>query len=339
MLSLPSITRRAIRETNLLYNKELIMKTHALLITTLLSTTIFLGITACSHKADTLTNGNARTDVYANNNTAGVDHTARDEAENFIGHINYARVALGRNRSDRAEGHIAEARKDMDQMKSLTIEQRKIANIESGRVVYSYNTDFKYHYFPIDTGAIEVKKMGHGPVWAKNDLAVLDAEVVYLTVDLSSYTADTRLDNAEADIKAGKLKAADRELAKLTDEVVTVDNVTPEPLDMARDNIVLTSNFIASGNYTGARYALKHADSALHEMQKDDTYSEHQADITAMRRNIKYLQNELTKKNPSMMQKADAKLGKWWSELKSWYSSDDNQGERGHSYEIIPHIE
>jgi hypothetical protein len=108
---------------------------------------------------------------------------------------------------------------------------------------------------------------------------------------------------------------------------------------MARDNIVLTSNFIASGNYTGARYALKHADSALHEMQKDDTYSEHQADITAMRRNIKYLQNELTKKNPSMMQKADAKLGKWWSELKSWYSSDDNQGERGHSYEIIPHIE
>jgi hypothetical protein len=40
-----------------------------------------------------------------------------------------------------------------------------------------------------------------------------------------------------------------------------------------------------------------------------------------------------------MMQKADAKLGKWWSELKSWYSSDDNQGERGHSYEIIPHIE
>ena len=329
----------SLSEANLFYNKELIMRTHALLITALLSSTILLGVTACSHKPDTLTSGKVRTDVYANDNMSGTDHTARDAAENFVGHINYARVALARNHGDRAEKHIVEARSDIDQMKAFTFEQRKIANIESGRVTYSYDTDYTYHYFPIKTGSIEVKKMGHGPIWAKNDLAVTDAEVVILTVDLSGSAADTRLDNAGADIKAGKLKAADVELAKLTDEVVTVDDTTPMPIDMARDNIVLTSNFIASGNYTGARYALKHADSALHEMQKDDTYSEHQADITAMRRNIKYLQNELTKKNPSMMQKADAKLGKWWSELKSWYSSDDNQGERGHSYEIIPHIE
>jgi hypothetical protein len=227
----------------------------------------------------------------------------------------------------------------MDQMKALTIEQRKIANIESGRVVYSYDTDYKYHYFPIKTGEIEVKKMGHGPVWAKNDLAVTDAEVVTLTVDLSGYTADTRLDSAEADIKAGKLKAADAELAQLTDEVVTVDDTTPMPIDMARDNIVLTTNFIASGNYTGARYALKHADSALHEMQKDDTYSQHKADIAAMRRDIKYLQNELLKNHPTMTQKANAKLGKWWSQLRSWNRGNDTQRASGGSYGIIPHIE
>jgi hypothetical protein len=315
------------------------MRTHALLITTLLSTTMLLGVGGCSHKPDTLTSGKVRTDTYSNDNTSGTDHTARDAAEDFIGHINYARVALARNKGDRAEKHIVEARADMDQMKALTIEQRKIANIESGRVVYSYDTDYKYHYFPIETGAIEVKKMGHGPIWAKNDLAVTDAEVVYLTVNLSGYTGDTRLDNAEADIKAGKLKAADVELAKLTDEVVTVDDVTPEPLDMARDNIVLTTNFIATGNYTGARYALKHADTALHEMQKDDTYSEHQADIVAMRRDIKYLQNDISKKNPTMMQKAGAKLSKWWSQLKSWNSNGDNQKAGNQGYGVIPHIE
>lgn len=292
------------------------MRTHALFITTLLSTTMLLG--ACSHKPDTLTSGKVRTDTYANDNTSGTDHAARDAAEDFIGHINYARVALARNHGDRAEKHIVEARADMDQMKALTIEQRKIANIESGRVVYSYDTDYKYHYFPIETGSIEVIKIGHGPVWAKNDLAVTDAEIVTLTVDLSGYTADTRLDSAETDIKAGKLKAADTELAQLTDEVVTVDDTTSMPIDMARDNIVLTQNFINSGNYTGARYSLKHADSALHEMQKDDTYSQHKADIAAMRRDIKYLQNELTKKNPTLMQKTDTKLNKWWTELKAW---------------------
>ena len=315
------------------------MKTHALLVTTMLSAAMALGVTACSHKPDMLTSGKVRTDTYANNDASGTDYTARDAAEDFIGNINYARVALARNKGDRAEQHIAKARKDMDQMKALTVEYRAIANIESGRVVYSYDTDYKYHYFPIETGAIEVKRMGHGPIWAKNDLAVTDAEVVYLTVDLRGYTADMRLDNARADIKAGKLKAANTELAQLTDEVVTVDDTAPMPIDMARDNIVLTTNFIASGNYAGARYALKNADSALHEMQKDDTYSEHQADIAAMRRDIKYLRNELTKKNPTMMQKADAKLDKWWSELKSWYSSDANQRAGGRSYGIIPHIE
>ena len=312
------------------------MHTRALFIATILSSTML--VTACSNKPDALTSGKVRTDTYANDGSS-YEHVARDAAEDFIGHINYARVELAKNKGDRAEQHIVEARGDMDQMKALTIEQRKVTRMESGRIVYGYDLDYKYHYFPIKTGAIEVKKMGHGPIWAKNDLAVLDAKVVYLTVDLSNYTADTRLDNAEKDIKAGKLKAADVELAKLTNEVVTVDDSTPMPIDMARDNIVLTSNFIASENYTGARYALKHADSALREMQKDDTYSVHQANITAMRKDIHGLRSELTKKNPTLMQKTDTKLSKWWSDLRSWNRGNDTQKAGDGSYGLIPHIE
>ena len=312
------------------------MHTRALFIATILSSTML--VTACSNKPDALTSGKVRTDTYANDGSS-YEHVARDAAEDFIGHINYARVELAKNKGDRAEQHIVEARGDMDQMKALTIEQRKVTRMESGRIVYGYDLDYKYHYFPIKTGAIEVKKMGHGPIWAKNDLAVLDAKVVYLTVDLSNYTADTRLDNAEKDIKAGKLKAADVELAKLTNEVVTVDDSTPMPIDMARDNIVLTSNFIASENYTGARYALKHADSALREMQKDDTYSVHQANITAMRKDIHGLRSELTKKNPTLKKKTDTKLCKWWSDLRSWNRGNDTQTAGDGSYGLIPHIE
>ena len=285
------------------------MKARTLLITTILSAVTILGVDACSSHSNTT--AHAAPVGYP----SGVNSTDKQNiAENFIGNINYARVALASYNGDRAERHIAEARNLITRMGNPA----PVAHIESGRVVYDYDTDYKYHYFPIETGSIEVKKMGHGPVWAKNDLAVTDAEVVTLTVDLSGYTADTRLDNAEADIKAGKLKAADAELAQLTDEVVTVDDTSPMPVDMARDNIVLTQNFINSGNYTGARYALKHADSALHDMQKDDIYSQHKADIAAMRRDIKHLQNELTQKNPTLMQKTDAKLSKWWSELKTW---------------------
>ena len=45
-----------------------------------------------------------------------------------------------------------------------------------------------------------------------------DADIVYLTVDLNGTTAATRLNEAKVDIKAGNLKAADVQLAKLTEK-------------------------------------------------------------------------------------------------------------------------
>ena len=94
------------------------------------------------------------------------------------------------------------------------------------------------------------------------------------------------------------------------------------PVDKARDNILLTRDFIANGNYAGARYALKHADDALDEMQKDDTYAIHRDEIASMRKDVRHLQHVIAKKDPTMMHKAGAKLDKWWSELKDWSDSE-----------------
>jgi len=295
------------------------MKHRTLLITTILSATLVLSIAACSNQSDSMTSQNAMTVGHPAAETSG--ENARDVAEDFVGHINYARIALAKNKGDRAERHVAEARNLLAQLQNTTVEERHVERIESGRVVYDTDTDYKYHYFPITTGPLEVKKMGHGPVWAKNDLAVTDAEIVYLSVDLSGNNALKRLNEAEADIRTGHLKAADIQLATLTDEVVTVDEETPVPLDKARDNIQLARNFVSSGNYTGARYALKHADDALDAMQKDDSYETHHADIVTMRKDVKHLQIAIAKKDPTVAHKAVAKLDKWWSELKNWSNS------------------
>lgn len=292
------------------------MKTRALLITTILSAGLLLGISACSHDSR-VAGGNARATYAAPSETAS---DARAAAEDFVGHINYARIALARNNADRALKHVREARNVAAQLQDTTVAQR-IDNVESGRVTYDYQTDYKYHYFPIRTGPVEIKKMSHGPVWAKNDLAVTDAEIVYLTVDVSGNKPQQRLDQAETDITNGHLGAADMQLARLTDETVTVDERTSAPLDKARDNIHLAANFVASGNYNGARYALKHADSALSEMQKDDAYNSHRADIVKMRRQAHDLQKTIARNDPTLTQKAGAKLNAWWMELKSWSSN------------------
>ena len=291
------------------------MKT-TLLLTTILGTGLTLGYTLSSFSADSITAGTIKTATAPISNEAISD--PKVAAASFVEHINFARVALAMKNTDLAKQHITQARNMETIVKGATAEQMHITGIESGRTVYEYNTQYKYHYFPIETGPVQVKQIDNGSIWAKNSLAVTDADIVYLSLDLTGNKADTFLNAAETAIAANNLTEADNQLAKLTDAVVTVDSKASVPSDKAHDNIALARNFIAEKNYEGASYALKHADEALDEMQKADTYKEHRQEIIDMRKDVSDLQGYIAKKDPTLIDKANTKIGKWWKELKTW---------------------
>lgn len=292
------------------------MKTRTLLITTILSTGLVLGNALPSYAADNITTGTVKNATRAISKEEIAD--PRVAATRFVEHVNYIRVALAMKNTDLAKQHITQARNMVAVIKNATVEQRRITEVESGRIVYQYDTKYKYHYFPIQTGPVQVKQMDNGPVWATNDLAVTDADIVYLTLDLTGNKAEIHLGEAEAAIAAGDLKLADNHLAQLTDAVVTVDNKIPMPSVKAHDNIALARNFIAGKNYEGASYALKHADEALDEMQKDNNNKARRDSIVVMRKDVSNLQDYIAKKDPTMIQKANAKMDKWWKDLEKW---------------------
>ncbi len=291
------------------------MKTRNLLITTILSTTLALSITN-SYAADSITTGTVKTATSPITKAEMAD--PRVAATSFVEHVNFARVALAMKNTDLAKQHITQARNMVTVIKSATVEQRVITQVESGRIVYKYDTEYKYHYFPIQTGPVQVKTMDNGPVWATNDLAVTDADIVYLTLDLTGDTAQAHLGEAETAITANNLKLADEHLAQLTEAVVTVDSKVAMPSVKARDNIALARNFIAGKNYEGASYALKHADDALDEMQRDNNNKARLNGIAEMRKDVSNLQEYIAKKDPTMIQKANAKMDKWWKDLNNW---------------------
>lgn len=291
------------------------MKTRTLLMTTMLSTTLAL----CSlsvYAADNITTGTVKTATSPITNAEMAD--PRVAATGFVEHVNFARVSLAMKNTDLAKQHITQARNMVTMIKNATVEQRVIRQVESGRIVYKYDTEYKYHYFPIQTGPVQVKTMDNGPAWATNDLAVTDADIVYLTLDLTGDKAETHLAEAEAAVTANNLKLADEHLAQLTEAVVTVDSKVALPSVKAHDNIALARNFIAGKNYEGASYALKHADDALDEMQKDNNNKARLADIAAMRKDVSDLQEYIAQKDPNMIQKANAKIDKWWKDLNNW---------------------
>lgn len=296
------------------------MNTRTIFLSTLLSSALTLGI-ADAYAAETITSGTVNT---ANSPITDAERTdPRVAATSFVEHVNFARVALAMKNTVLAKQHIAQARSMVTVMEQATANQRVITQVGSGRIAYQYETDYKYYYFPIQTGPVQVKTMGNGPVWATNDLAVTDADIVYLTLDVTHNKAEPHIRDAEAAINAGNLSVADKHLAQLTDAVVTIDNRVAMPHVKARDNIALARNFIIGKNYEGAAYALKHADDALDEMQKNDGNKARLADIVAMRKDVSNLQQYIAVKDPSMIQKSNAKMDAWWNDLYEWGAKKD----------------
>ncbi len=293
------------------------MKTWTLLLTSILGTNLALGISTTY--ANSITTDTIKTATSPVSNAEMGD--PRVAAASFVEHVNFARVALAMKNTDLAKKHITQARNMVTIIKSATVEQRVIREVESGRIIYQYDTQYKYHYFPIQTGPVQVKTMDSGPLWATNDLAVTDADIVYLTLDLTGDKVESYINEAENAITAGDLKRADEQLAQLTEAVVTVDSKVSMPSVKAYDNIALARNFIAGKNYEGASYALKHADSALDEMTKNETDKTRLTEIAVMRKDVTNLQDYITKKDPNMIEQANAKMEKWWKELNNWGKS------------------
>lgn len=292
------------------------MKKSSLLMTTALSTAFLFSVVVPAFAEDSITGKTVSTSNAPISSEAVSD--PRVAAQNFVAHINYARVALAMKNGDLAQRHVTQARNMIAVIMNGTMEQRRIAHVEAGRVVYEYNTIHKYNYFPVEAGQVEVKHVSDGPLWAKNDLAVSDAEIVTLSLDLTNDKAETYLTEAEADIKSGKLSDAQDKLGELTDAVVSVDDKIAMPIDKAHDNIGIAQNFIRGRNYDGARYALGHADDALDAMQKDDVYKNRRTEIIAMRKEVNDMRDVITKKDPTMLQKAGTNVNKWMTDLKSW---------------------
>lgn len=287
------------------------MKFRTLLLTSTTIAGLALGIAACSMDSH----------VWSTRHSAMYTQEATKDpvlaGDRFLKQISYARLALATNNVTLAKDHIATAHDLAMIIQQEEPQQRTIVDVKAGIVTYDYHTKYEYFYFPIETSANKTKKTTN-PKWINKGLKITDAEIVYLSMDLNNKDIQRRLGQADEALSEGKNQDAEYYLGKLSKEIVTGYVEVPDSLEKASDNIALGRRFIAEGNYAGARYALGHADDALNQMQGDDNYSAHRAAIIAMRKHVKYMQDIIAKNDPTMMQKADAKMSGWWHELKDW---------------------
>ena len=248
--------------------------------------------------------------------TATKLQTLKSSAENFVEYINYARVALAMKDYVIAKDTLVAAKDTLAQLKAAKALPKR-GGVQSSRL--TYNQGKAAHYFPIAAGPVSVKEVKAGPFWASSNdkgIAVTDAEMVYINLDLNNEKISANLDEAINDIDNKNYNSAQDRLSTISDEVVKEDTAVKTPLLRARDNLSLASSFFEYKNYDAARFALNHADKALDVAERDKTYASRKIRISELRQEISQLQAQIKANDPTALQKAGEKIKSWWNELK-----------------------
>ena len=295
---------------------------------TLLTTTLLAGIII----AGTAITAEALEKVQTHETvtTATVPPTPEEQAqqrvaaEYLIDHVNTARLDLAINKAPDAQNEISQAKNMVTVLDNSATEYRTRTKVQAGRFTYEYNHASRDHYFPLGGGMVERKEFDTGPFWSSQEgIAVKNAEIAYITINIDTKETAEKLNEAQEALNKNELDDAGDALDDILESSIKAEQVDTLPLVKAQDNLTLARAFLQAKNYDGARFSLKHAQDGIDAMKSDDRYKSHDARIDAMSSEVKQMQDVLAKNDPTLMDKAQAKVVAWWNELKGW--SNDKQ--------------
>ena len=241
----------------------------------------------------------------------------RMAAKDFIDNINAARQELAMKQPELAQQKILMARNLIPLILLVTPAQRRLTRVEFGGGLYADDLDQRKSYVPIETQSLEDLTRSAGPRWVKNTRSESDAKIIYIALDLADNKARAYLDQAGKYLTAGNTKAAEAQLAEVSDRVIKIDDKVPAAVE-ARDYLCLAGNYIAVSNFFGARNSLEQADDFLDKMKDDDIYKIHRSDILVLHKEIGDLQAAFAKLDADEIKDADVNLKKWGLQLAGW---------------------
>jgi hypothetical protein len=241
----------------------------------------------------------------------------RMAAQDFIENINQARKELTMRQVDLARQNLLMAANLVPLILRATPAQRRLTRVEFGGGLYADDLDQRKSYSPIETHSLESLTRSSGPRWIKNTRSESDSKIIYITLDLTDGRAQAYLDQAGKNLAAGDIKAAQAQLAELSDRVIKIDDAVPAAVQ-ARDYMCLADNYMLVSNFFGTRDSLEKANEFLDKMKDDDIYKAHHSDIIALHENIKDLQAAFAKMDADQIKSAGSNLKKWQQQLAGW---------------------
>lgn len=141
---------------------------------------------------------------------------------------------------------------------------------------------------------------------------IRDAEVKYLRFDVDKQDIREQLLEAKKEVGKGDFTGAAVDVRQIQRDMLEDNEDSVSARVRALDHITLTRYLVSMAEYDAARESLKSAEDALGDL-KDET--EDRVVISRIKGEVKGLEQTIAKRDPSLMDKIDKTLGKWFDEL------------------------
>ncbi|MDB2414156.1 hypothetical protein N9W34_00115 [Rickettsiales bacterium] len=243
------------------------------------------------------------------------------QANTMLAHVNMAYVASDLELMDSAVEHIKAAQKIANQLEVDSPSITSDTKVKYGKLSYEYKGKSKNYYIPVLNGVFAVhdfedilKRSG------EVDIEETDAELVHAKIAIDIREVKNALSEALDDAENERYDEAMISLADVYKGALTDEEIIEDPLFSIQDNLSLAQNLLNHKYYDSARFALNHARKGLKTYKKDlEKRKEGAENVNDMDKKISMLEEELKKKDPTLLQKADEELSEWGNKVKGWF--------------------
>lgn len=302
---------------------------HSLIVTTMLSSALaFQPAFAADEKTAPPTKAEAPAKPDMAMEVSKEYHEQLRNGNLMIGHISMALMALDYGTADIAKTDVAEALKLATTLEKGAPEVKSKETVNFGKLSHEHEGKTKNFYIPIVDDSFMVHGLEKRGKAADPKVRETDAVMVHTHVSLDVRKAVSGLTEAKTALESGQSAKAEEALNGILNAAVGSEVAVADPLHTVHDNLVLAENLLREKRYDAARFALKYAKKGLGDYNFLVHHTDQKQHAEQLQKDIDTLSEQLSKEDPTALQKSADTVKGWASTVKKWLTSHPEPGHK-----------
>lgn len=248
------------------------------------------------------------------------DESTVKNATRMMAHLSFAAQAIDLKMKKSALENLGQAKK-----LCITLEKSKFELISEykfkyGKATYAIDGVERDYYVPVADDVFVEGRFDEKEISQKNlKVEEKGLAIVHSSLRVNLANVDSSIESAESLTKDGKFEDARKALEGVFKNALSEEEVVTNPVWTVWSDLMLAQEFMTAGRFQSVRFALNSAQTDLQKLERDGVLTKSGDEAKNLRAEIEKIQKTLDDKDPTTVQKMQAKLNGWAHKVKSWF--------------------